>query len=509
MEAAPTFISGPARRFAPSPLSLALTLTAALTALRTTGSVDSDVAWQLWIAGRLHAGARLYRDIIEVNPPLWFWFARPIDGLARLFGARPETVLVWVMGSLVALALGATDRLLSSMPAKRRRLLLCYAALALMALPWVHLGQREHIVLVATLPYAALTATRRQGKEVAPLLSAAIGAGAALGFALKHYFLLTPVLLELWLFFCSGSRWRLLRPETIAIAIGGALYAGAMVLWASAYVTDIIPLISLAYGAIGSPSAVDLFGPSALIGLSLLCFVASQARWLAEAKAPLATALLICGAAFAGAYFIQFKGWPYQAIPMIGCASLSLAALMAETPSLPRTLRIVSPALLVLPLALALAESRHTEAPTIAVSQAVADLNSGESVGFLATDNAMPWSVTLQHGFRYPSRYMSFWMLNAVVRNELRGNPNPKLQELGRLVVSQTVQDFRCAPPQRLIVVRPSSGGDDFDIFAFFRRDPKFSELMTRYKRSDSPTLQTYERVGALPRPETACRIGV
>ncbi|HKP34528.1 MAG TPA: hypothetical protein VJT70_07085, partial [Sphingomicrobium sp.] len=45
------------------PLWIAFGLTALATALRLSGTVDSDVAWQLWIAGRLHAGANLYRDI--------------------------------------------------------------------------------------------------------------------------------------------------------------------------------------------------------------------------------------------------------------------------------------------------------------------------------------------------------------------------------------------------------------------------------------------------------------
>jgi hypothetical protein len=31
-----------------------------------------DVVWQLWIARQLLQGAEIYRDIWEVNPPLWF-----------------------------------------------------------------------------------------------------------------------------------------------------------------------------------------------------------------------------------------------------------------------------------------------------------------------------------------------------------------------------------------------------------------------------------------------------
>src|SRR5690349_22613134 len=113
------------------PLFLALTLTALLTALRLSGTVDSDVAWQLWIAGRIHAGAQLYRDIIEVNPPLWFWMALPVDALAGLFDLRPETVLVFAVGGLVMLALIALDRL-TTFTNGRRTFVLTYAAFAIL-----------------------------------------------------------------------------------------------------------------------------------------------------------------------------------------------------------------------------------------------------------------------------------------------------------------------------------------------------------------------------------------
>src|SRR3546814_16942773 len=38
-----------------------------------------DVVWQFWIAQKLFDGAVLYRDIWEINPPLWFWSAVPIQ----------------------------------------------------------------------------------------------------------------------------------------------------------------------------------------------------------------------------------------------------------------------------------------------------------------------------------------------------------------------------------------------------------------------------------------------
>ena len=93
---------------------------------------------------------------------------------------------------LVALSLAATDRLLGHIPPLRRAMFLAYAALILAALPWMHVGQREQIVLIGTLPYAALAGARRVDRSVSPFLAIGIGIGSALGFALKQYFLIVP-----------------------------------------------------------------------------------------------------------------------------------------------------------------------------------------------------------------------------------------------------------------------------------------------------------------------------
>jgi hypothetical protein len=492
------------------PLWVALLVTALVTMLRLTGTVDSDVAWQLWIAGRLHAGAHLYRDIIEINPPLWFWMALPIDRLATLFNLRVEAVLVLTMGALVALSLAATERLIGHIAPPRRSMLLAYGALILAGMPWMHVGQREQIVLIGAVPYAALIAARREGQPVSPFLAALIGVGAALGFALKHYFLIVPALLELWLLAGQGRRWRALRPETVAIVAVGLAYAAAVLLWGRDFLTKIVPLIRLAYGVTGAPSIRHLFGPFALAGLAILGFVAVHRRLLVRRHAPLSVALAIAGLAFAAVYFIQAKGWPYHAIPLLGCASLALAALCAETATAPASLRIFAPALLALPLALAADEARTPTLPSTDLVSAVAGMRPRDSVGFLAVETAVPWSITLQRNLRYSSRYMGFWMLQAVVVSEHRAVPDPRLVALGRRIVSETVADFRCTPPRRIIVDRPRPGEPGFDILPFFLRDPDFAALMSHYKVRSRTTLETFELASALPAPApSTCRAGL
>lgn len=514
MTAASTFAERPstlagrlAAATAARPLLPAFALLALVTALRAFGTVDSDVAWQLWIAGRIHAGANLYRDIIETNPPLWFWMALPVERIASVLHLRVEAVLAVAISGVTALSLAATNRLISELPPARRQLLLAYAALVLAAMPWAHTGQREQIVLIATLPYAALVAARRQGKSVTPVIAALIGVGAALGFALKHYFLIVPALIELWLLFGLTKAWRPLRPETIAIVVVGCAYAAAIALIEPDFLSNIVPLLRLAYDVFGAPSVRYLFGPLALAGMVALALIAAHTRVLS--RSPLAAALSVTCLGFAAVYFIQGKGWTYHAIPFVGFGSLALGALLAECALPVRWLRLLAPGVMVLPFYVSAQEVMHPELPAPDVLNAVSGLRPGDPVAFVTTESAIPWSVTLQGGYRYASRYNGFWMMRAILRDERLGTGNSRLTALGARIRTETVTDFTCIPPRRIIVWRPPHGQDGLDILPYFLRDPAFAALLSHYRLRSRTSLETYELASPLPAPFTACRTGV
>ena len=490
------------------PLLVALVIIALISVSRLGDTVDSDVAWQLWIAQQVRGGASLYRDIIEVNPPLWFWMALPIDRAAAALHIRPEPVLAAAVGMFAALALAATDRLLRQITPPRRALLLGYAALCLLAMPWVHLGQREQLVLIGTLPYAALIAARRERRHVPPTLAFLIGAGAAVVFALKHYFLIVPLLLELWLLVELRRQWRWRRPETVAMVGVGAAYAAAIAIWASDYLTRIVPLVRLSYGMLRPPSVGYLFGPFALLGLVSLGLVVAHMRPAARATAPVATALTVAAIAFAAIYFIQAKGWIYHAIPLLGCASLALLALLTEAWTPMRGPLLAVPALLALPLWFASQERLHPALPGPDLRDAVSGLHPGDTVGFLSVETAIPWSITLQRGFRYPSRYMGYWMMNAIVANEGRPNSDPRLSALGRQIVADTVADFQCAPPARIVVPRPPAGQPGFDILPYFLRNAEFAAFLGHYRVRSRTGLETYELHTPIRAVTEHCRHG-
>ncbi len=494
---------------AAKPLLLAFFLVVAVVGIRSVGTVDSDVSWQLWIAHQLNGGARLYSDIIEANPPLWFWMGMPVDRLALVTHLRSDHVLIVLIGFLALLSLGATNRLISSIGAKRRALLLAYAALVLVAVPWLQFGQREHIVLIVTLPYAALIGARRMGYRVPARFAFLVGLFAAAGFALKHYFLIVPIFLELWLLARERRDWRPLRPETAAMALVGALYAAALLLVAGNYLSVALPLILLAYGVTGAERLVDLFQPAVLVALAMLGLIVAHSRMRRSETSGFAAALTIAATGFACAYFIQAKGWTYHALPFEGCAALAFATFLMVGEKPPRIAALAAPALLGLPFWIAAQQSMNEPQVQADVAHAVEPLAAGDSAGFIGSDPALGWNSTLQRDLDYPSRYYGFWMMRAVVRNEAMGSPDPRLSNLGRLVVRQTVNDFECLPPRRIIVARPTpeaARNGDFDILAFFLRDPSFAQLMSHYRPVERTSVEAFERISPLPKGRDCIR---
>ena len=126
-----------------------------------------------------------------------------------------------------------------------------------------------------------------------------------------------------------------------------------------------------------------------------------------------------------------------------------------------------------LPLLLAFDEHTTPTLPNRDMPATLEGLRPGDTVAFLTTETAVPWSVTLQGRYRYASRYNGFWMMQAVINNELQGGLDEKAANLGRKIVSETVADFTCTPPLRIILSRsPGGRGGIRILFLFLARPP-------------------------------------
>jgi hypothetical protein len=134
---------------------------------------------------------------------------------------------------------------LRTMPEVSRWHKLFFAAIAVWALmfaPGYDFGQREHLMVILGLPYLSAAIPRPEPEHGAlpPAMRVFIGIAAGVGFCLKPYFLLIPLLVEAW-------RWSHLRGATfvrieiIAMALVGAAYVLAVVLFAPEYLSVVVP----------------------------------------------------------------------------------------------------------------------------------------------------------------------------------------------------------------------------------------------------------------------------
>lgn len=468
---------GPLARHWPEAGTALLLLAVAPALLSVTLTHDS--AWQMWIGRRILHGANLYTDVVEVNPPLWFWIAAPLARVADLTGTEPRQILIAFILAVTAGSLILLSRLLRDRPPAERAGLYAAALFCLLALPLRDFGQREHFTLIATLLYVALAARRADNGPASPGLAIAAGVFAAFGLALKPHFAAVPLALEawLWLAFRIGPR----RPETLAVVGGLATYWVATVVLEPDFWSDVLPMAMLAYGGFGTSLAAQI--PLQVVAVVLLAVLGVAAGGWPRSK--LAEASLVAGLVFLAIYAAQMKGWRYQAIPALGFLLLAAAAELIELRHNPRG-RTVQAALLVSTFVAALSFPIAGTARNPLLRETtplMAGLQPGEGA-FVISASSMPlWPMVEQRGLVWPSRYFAFWMLPAIARNP----HDSALSALADRVRRETAQDIACNPPAVILIDNHRGFAPmppRFDTLRFFLASPEFAAAFRQYRRS-------------------------
>ena len=68
-------------------------------------SPAADIAWRYFIAGGILEGKTLYREVVDLNPPLWFWAAIPSVWIGNVLGVGAHVAAMTLahLSSLIAL----------------------------------------------------------------------------------------------------------------------------------------------------------------------------------------------------------------------------------------------------------------------------------------------------------------------------------------------------------------------------------------------------------------------
>jgi hypothetical protein len=387
--------------------------------------LKDDIAWLLYVAHRWMAGRELYIDVVEVNPPLIVWIsAIPLE-LARWLGVGPQFVAMpFFVACVLACAWWAACLLRVQGQIFAERLpVFAVIGSALLILPAGDLGQREHLLVAAFLPYLVLFAQWLDGRRSSVTASLIAGVLAGLGCALKPRYAAVFAVLE-----CLALT-RGLRPwRVMPIAAGATLvfYAGLVAIVCPAYLRKAVPMALALYGATDVPflalladSAMLLCGQAVAIGLLWL-----RRRSLRDYS--LMLTLVVFAATSTVVCFVDGKDWYYHRLPATVVTVLVLSLWIATelvqrrwTPrwplvaaSLAVTVFCMSSILRLEPEAVVLVEPKQTT-----VNRLEQIIRTEHARTYIAFSEwiALGFPVVNETGVTWASRFDSMWALKGEI----------------------------------------------------------------------------------------------
>ena len=472
--------------------------------------LNHDAAAVLGFAERWLAGEGLYTDLIDVNPPLIFI----LNALPAALAAHAPIGAVAAL-QLCLLALCAFSVLLAwcLVPRDAGAPPIGTACL-IAALPVLTLGagyefaQREHIMVVAALPYLLLAAQRAEGRATTgPALAIGVAVLAALGFALKPHFLAIPALVEALVLAWRGPRRALRDPVPWTMAGVWLVYLAAIALFFPAYTARVLPMIRAYYIDLSGFSwwqilLTERLGTAILVLLPLgaLAFLPGARHRFGALPQVLALAAL--GAALSAV--VQLKGWDYHAVParlITGLLAVVMAACWLDR-ALPaaQARRAAAPLALAATLSLAVFQITGAAAPWRELRWPASDggllaatlewAAEGQRVLVLS-----PYIDPVAQALAYAEARstlptMTIWPLQGVyagtcARQGARYREAAEMPPAETLVWHRVVREFAAAPPAALLVaVNPliANCGRGFDLLEYYARHPAFAATMRRYR---------------------------
>ncbi|WP_407177824.1 hypothetical protein [Bradyrhizobium sp. STM 3562] len=477
---APAYPADRERR-GPIPWLLVALVFAAAIVMRQLVPLNTDVSWLLVVAERMLDGQRLYRDMIETNPPMAAFAYLPAAWLARIFGVAPRHVVDAQLLLLAAASLFAVWRMLRLSPTLGRTksdLLIVWAVAVLTVLPMHVFGQREHMATLAFLPALAAYALR-SNREPLPLWAILIaGAGAGITLAFKPYFAVPTALCIISAAIRSRS-WRVLfAPENI---IAGALVSAASLGTYACYpeyFTIMYPLARDTYLSWSMPASAVLLNSATLIFAVAMALMALSQRKLDG----LLLAAIMASIGFAISFVLQRRGWPYHSYPMVALAMLVMGyALLDETGPGARPHRVGTAAALILAATFWLGsrwfDTRIYVGP---IEQAVAGLKLHPRLLVLSGEAAIGHPLVHDLGGTWVSRQQSLlireWVELTRERSSVDAATDARLNDYLALERKWLIEDFKKLPPDIVLIDDLRDGWGDWA-----RADAELSQLLKPY----------------------------
>lgn len=502
-------LPGRAADGARGPLALVLVVLAGLPWLicAMLPPLNHDVAAVLNFAQRMMAGERLYTDLIDVNPPLIFVLNLIPAAIGAYTPMGPVAALLLLVLALMAGSLLLCWRLLPWLDLPPLPRAATMAAIAMTALcAGYDFAQREHLMLLAGLPYLVLAAARGEGVRPPRRLVLPVVVLAAVGFAIKPHFLAVPGLVELWVLCCLGPRrWAADSGPWIMAGLW-VLYLLSLPLLFPAYFAHVVPLVWDNYISLGGLNWWQvLFTERLMPAWVLLAVLGPLAFWRGP---PLARVVALATLGTFLSAWVQKKGWSYHVLPVKllgGLLAAILAAHWAGRALAPARAETAAPRAAVLAAAvLSFFHLMGSEAPyrqitwswsrAGIVTRELQDSALGERLLVLSPDVFPVYPALNYTEAQSTLRTMTLWLLQGVYqecpRNGAQYREPWEMSRTEFFVYRTVAEDFARTPPAAVLVADNAGiqrcGGRRFDLIAYFSRHPLFAETFSHYRKTSA-----------------------
>jgi hypothetical protein len=505
-----------------------------------TRSAPPDVAFLLYAAGRVLDGARLYRDIVEINPPLIIWLNVPVELAAR--SLHVSDVLLYrifttaVVGGLFGLCYRLVRCYVAPDDGRFGRYLLLLLCFALFPLAAEDFGQREHFVLALLAPYLLVAAARLRGARVGALDAMWVGVFAGVAMALKPHFAVAWLGLEIFVRL-RGPRDRAAATPEMLGALGFlTVYAIAVAFLTPDYIT-LAAALGPAYTRYlrESPYSLLLLAPGAPLVIFALLSALVLRRYARRKQLWGLLAAAVAACYLSG--LLQDKGFRYHFYPSMAFAFVLLGIIALDAPRAAgrmserlyaRVARVLAATMVLVVLGGAVFEAagggreqRRREAESADLAAFVRTHAGGKPVAVLSYNIASAFPLVTEAGVPLASRFPHLWLLAEAYRDSaaapgpLRYHAPGEMGPPERFLWDAVRQDLVNAQPQLILALRPArdvprNGLRRLHYVQYFARDSALGALFRQYEViAQKGEYDIYQRVqpgekrtGAVPSAE-------
>lgn len=479
------------------PLVLAL----AGTAVHIAMPLNDDVAWFFTAAGRMLAGGRYSNDFFDMNMPMGIGIYIPAVWLQHLTGLQPAmAVVLWVFvlvaqSAFLSLKVASGSAYLRS-EAVPSALWIGWMLLGLVFLPAYDFGEKEHLMVVLSLPFVLAAAGPMQALSLP--LRTYLSVLAAVGFFLKPHFAGLPLLILLYRAWREHNVRLHRSVEAVTIIGVGAVYGLVVVLVYPDWFKVARWAVDL-YGAYRTSGWIYLIADDVE---KLGCVLAACLVPIVWRTAPVrqaCTPWLLFAAYGLVAYVAQFKGWSYQFLPVVmplflacGLAIQSTVAVALSGHRGSRMAGLAAGVAGTVSLLYVIAGVRHI--PTYAgmedagLVQALRLTAKGDYVYVFSTNFEPVFPTVVVMDRRWSSRFAHLWPLAGIVASRDSGSQE-RAQRLkneyeGPLADAVAEDLDRCAPGVVLVDQGEPRYGlpPGFDLLGPFLNHPAFARAWRPYR---------------------------